>query len=163
MLCSECRTSLTVDHVLPYNNSLQIRAKSLTDHNSPLVPISWSVAQQLFSLYKPKSVPEYDSYKSSTISAELEHLVKRLVALVPAHCQPDSRVESAVDSYLTDSGTLESVDQREKQQPKFVLNIPVSLFFPCMFKYLKNYFYLVFLCFCSAFCYFKSRSINSLL
>jgi len=128
MLCFECRTSLTVDHVLPYNNSLQIRAKSLTDHNSPLAPISWSVAQQLFSLYKPKSVPEYDSYKSSTISAELEHLVKRLVALVPAHCQPDSRVESAVYSYLTDSGTLESVDQREKQQPKFVLNIPVCLF-----------------------------------
>ncbi|KAF6029656.1 cabin1 [Bugula neritina] len=95
----------------------KIRAKSLTDHNSPLAPISWSVAQQLFSLYKPKSVPEYDSYKSSTISAELEHLVKRLVALVPAHCQPDSRVESAVYSYLTDSGTLESVDQREKQQP----------------------------------------------
>lgn len=83
----------------------------MTDHGSPTIAISWSSARQLFNHYKPTSVPEFDSYKSSTISAELETLLKRLTLIVPAAAQPDPHTVSVIDSYLNKGATKEEVLQ----------------------------------------------------
>lgn len=56
-------------------------------------------------------MPDFDSYKSSTISAESEHLLRRLVLLVPEDCQPESRSTDSIDSYLNELSTLEELDE----------------------------------------------------
>lgn len=65
-----------------------------------LSTISWPDAVVMFNYFKPKHLPEYDSYKSSTISGELEQLFKRIAAAAPADLKPNGRIEEAVDAYL---------------------------------------------------------------
>lgn len=65
----------------------------------------------LFDYFKPHAVPEFDSYKSSTISAELENLLKRLVVTIPEKYQPDAENIRVVDGYLGKACELEEIDQ----------------------------------------------------
>ena len=37
----------------------------------------------VFEFFKPKSIPEYDSLKTSTVSGELESLLRRIYIMVP--------------------------------------------------------------------------------
>ncbi|XP_013404378.1 calcineurin-binding protein cabin-1 [Lingula anatina] len=59
------------------------KAKHLQDHNAPQVTLSWERAVVLFDYFKPKTMPEFDSYRTSAVSAELEHLLRRISMLVP--------------------------------------------------------------------------------
>lgn len=72
----------------------------------------------LFSYYKPSSVPEFDSYKSSTISAEQENLFRKIAAAVPTHLKPGSLIEEQLDAYLTDQ-----IDNREVDKLHRIQNI----------------------------------------
>ena len=65
----------------------------------------------LFDYFKPQSVPEFDSYKSSTISAELENLLKRLVTAIQEECQPHSENIRVIDGYLGNACQLEEIDE----------------------------------------------------
>ena len=47
------------------------KARHLQDHNASGVTLQWEEAIDVFEYFKPKSVPEFDGYKSETISAEV--------------------------------------------------------------------------------------------
>ncbi|KAI0212986.1 Calcineurin-binding protein cabin-1 [Lamellibrachia satsuma] len=70
------------------------KTKHLQDHTAKKVELTWERAYQLFEYFKPKTVPEFDSYKTSTVSNELENLLRRISALVPDHYNPASTVDS---------------------------------------------------------------------
>uniref|UniRef100_A0A3B3DNK5 Calcineurin-binding protein cabin-1 n=1 Tax=Oryzias melastigma TaxID=30732 RepID=A0A3B3DNK5_ORYME len=62
------------------------RSKSLEFVSSaPERPIEllWSDALFMFQYFKPKSLPEFDSYKTSTVSAELANLLRRFASIAP--------------------------------------------------------------------------------
>lgn len=43
----------------------------LQDHNAVTVPLVWKVAVDVFKYFQPKTMPEFDGYRSETISAEV--------------------------------------------------------------------------------------------
>lgn len=47
------------------------------------VELHWNDALFLFRYFKPKSLPEFDSYKTSTVSAELANLLRRFSSIAP--------------------------------------------------------------------------------
>lgn len=42
----------------------------------------------MFQYFKPKSLPEFDSYKTSTVSAELANLLRRFAGIAPTSDTP---------------------------------------------------------------------------
>lgn len=65
----------------------------------------------MYDYYKPDMLPEFDSFKSSTISTELEYLLRRIILVIPADLKPRADVEELIDSYLADSVSNQRIDQ----------------------------------------------------
>lgn len=63
-------------------------SRHLADHNVNPLPLTWGRAQQLYEFFCPEALPEFDSYKSISISAELEQLLQRITSIVPKECDP---------------------------------------------------------------------------
>uniref|UniRef100_A0A8D3E828 Calcineurin-binding protein cabin-1 n=1 Tax=Scophthalmus maximus TaxID=52904 RepID=A0A8D3E828_SCOMX len=68
--------------------SKKSKARYLEDHSSPQVELLWSDALFMFQYFKPKSLPEFDSYKTSTVSAELANLLRRFAGITPPSDTP---------------------------------------------------------------------------
>nr|XP_019949445.1 PREDICTED: calcineurin-binding protein cabin-1 isoform X4 [Paralichthys olivaceus] len=68
--------------------SKKSKARYLEDHTSPQVDLLWSDALFMFQYLKPKSLPEFDSYKTSTVSAELANLLRRFAGITPPSDTP---------------------------------------------------------------------------
>uniref|UniRef100_A0A3B3XNK7 Uncharacterized protein n=1 Tax=Poecilia mexicana TaxID=48701 RepID=A0A3B3XNK7_9TELE len=66
--------------------SKKSKARYLEDHSSPQVELQWSDTLFMFQYFKPKSLPEFDSYKTSTVSAELANLLRRFQTLIYLFC-----------------------------------------------------------------------------
>lgn len=66
-------------------NFFQI-SRHLVDHNVNPIPLTWQRSFQLYQYYAPDSLPEFNSYKSQSISADLEQLFKRIIGLIPNVC-----------------------------------------------------------------------------
>lgn len=47
------------------------RAKHLADHNCPPISLTLQQAIKMFEYFKPKNLPEFDSFKTDTVSAEV--------------------------------------------------------------------------------------------
>jgi hypothetical protein len=43
---------------------------------------------QLYQFYLPDELPEFDSYRVTSITADVECLLKRIAALIPPHYNP---------------------------------------------------------------------------
>ncbi|XP_077417378.1 calcineurin-binding protein cabin-1 isoform X3 [Vanacampus margaritifer] len=63
--------------------SKKSKARFLEDHSSPQVELLWIDAIFMFQYFKPKSLPEFDSYKTSTVSADLANLLRRFAGIAP--------------------------------------------------------------------------------
>ncbi|XP_041854436.1 calcineurin-binding protein cabin-1 isoform X2 [Melanotaenia boesemani] len=68
--------------------SKKSKARYLEDHSSPQVELLWSDTVFMFQYFKPKSLPEFDSYKTSTVSAELANLLRRFAGIAPSSDGP---------------------------------------------------------------------------
>ncbi|XP_074525679.1 calcineurin-binding protein cabin-1 isoform X2 [Halichoeres trimaculatus] len=68
--------------------SKKSKARYLDDHSSPQVELLWCDALFMFKYFKPKSLPEFDSYKTSTVSAELANLLRRFAGIAPPSDTP---------------------------------------------------------------------------
>uniref|UniRef100_UPI0037E77329 calcineurin-binding protein cabin-1 n=1 Tax=Semicossyphus pulcher TaxID=241346 RepID=UPI0037E77329 len=68
--------------------SKKSKARYLEDHSSPQVELLWCDALFMFKYFKPKSLPEFDSYKTSTVSAELANLLRRFSGIAPTSDTP---------------------------------------------------------------------------
>ncbi|KAM4746435.1 calcineurin-binding protein cabin-1 isoform 4-T4 [Anableps anableps] len=81
--------------------SKKSKARYLEDHSSPQVELQWSDALFMFQYFKPKSLPEFDSYKTSTVSAELANLLRRFASIAPPSETPTFTMEE-VAAYIED-------------------------------------------------------------
>lgn len=72
------------------------------------LPLSWERAHQLYEFYCPDRLPEFDSYRSISISSDLEQLLQRLSAIVPTECDPQSVLPKIVE-YL--NGEVEDLPE----------------------------------------------------
>uniref|UniRef100_UPI00358F5181 calcineurin-binding protein cabin-1-like isoform X2 n=1 Tax=Myxine glutinosa TaxID=7769 RepID=UPI00358F5181 len=64
--------------------SKKAKARYLEDHGVRQVELTWAEARPLFEFFRPRQLPEFDSYKASTVSADLANLLRRLVPLIPS-------------------------------------------------------------------------------
>ncbi|XP_067377712.1 calcineurin-binding protein cabin-1 isoform X2 [Channa argus] len=75
------------------------KARYLEDHSSPQVELLWNDALFMFQYFKPKSLPEFDSYKTSTVSAELANLLRKFASIAPSSDTPVLTMEE-VAAYI---------------------------------------------------------------
>lgn len=78
------------------------KVKHLQEHNAKPVSLTWDGCKHLFDFFKPQYLPGFDSYKASTVSSELEVLLKRITALVPPEQDP-SNIETTIAAYIDGS------------------------------------------------------------
>ncbi|XP_053135173.1 calcineurin-binding protein cabin-1 isoform X2 [Hemicordylus capensis] len=86
--------------------SKKSKARYLEEHSTQQVDLMWKDALLMFEYFKPKTLPEFDSYKTSTVSADLANLLKKMATIVPRTGKPMLRLEE-VSSYI--EGTLSKV------------------------------------------------------
>ncbi|XP_052866977.1 calcineurin-binding protein cabin-1-like [Anopheles cruzii] len=60
------------------------RLRHIQDHCAVQVALTWERAIQLFDLYRPDNLPEFNSYKLESISADMEALLQRIILLIPS-------------------------------------------------------------------------------
>lgn len=84
-VCFDIKLSIIVNRVFHklFIINFQI-SRHLIDHNVNPIPLSWERSFQLYQYYAPDSLPEFNSYKSQSISADLEQLFRRIIDLVPS-------------------------------------------------------------------------------
>lgn len=63
------------------------------------VDLIWEDALFMFDYFKPKTLPEFDSYKTSTVSADLANLLKRIATIVPRTERPALSLDK-VSTYI---------------------------------------------------------------
>ncbi|XP_060787332.1 calcineurin-binding protein cabin-1 isoform X4 [Neoarius graeffei] len=79
--------------------SKKSKARYLEEHSAPPVELRWSDALFMFEYFKPKTLPEFDSYKTSTVSADLANLLKRLIGIIPRSAEPTLSIDE-VSTYV---------------------------------------------------------------
>uniref|UniRef100_A0A3B1JKM7 Calcineurin binding protein 1 n=1 Tax=Astyanax mexicanus TaxID=7994 RepID=A0A3B1JKM7_ASTMX len=79
--------------------SKKSKARYLEEHSAPQVELQWSDALYMFEYFKPKTLPEFDSYKTSTVSADLANLLKRLSGIIPRSDEPTLSIDE-VSAYI---------------------------------------------------------------
>ncbi|XP_067269100.1 calcineurin-binding protein cabin-1 isoform X2 [Pseudorasbora parva] len=79
--------------------SKKSKARYLEEHSAPQVELHWSDAIYMFEYFKPKTLPEFDSYKTSTVSADLANLLRRLSGIIPRNDGPTLSVDE-VSAYI---------------------------------------------------------------
>ncbi|XP_055949732.1 calcineurin-binding protein cabin-1-like isoform X2 [Argiope bruennichi] len=110
------------------------RAKHLQEHSARQIPLTWEKACLIFQYFKPNVLPEFDSYRTSTVSAELESLLKRISALVP----PDEDPTNRVDNY---TAYIEGVTEKCPEAPfkdKTISLVVKDLYYLLADYYFKN-------------------------
>ncbi|XP_077016315.1 calcineurin-binding protein cabin-1 isoform X2 [Tamandua tetradactyla] len=86
--------------------SKKSKARYLEEHSAQQVDLIWEDALFMFEYFKPKTLPEFDSYKTSTVSADLTNLLKRIATIVP-HAERPTLGLDRVSAYI--EGTLAEV------------------------------------------------------
>ena len=61
--------------------------------------LTWEDALFMFEYFKPKTLPEFDSYKTSTVSADLANLLKKTATIVPRTDKPMLSLDT-VSAYI---------------------------------------------------------------
>ncbi|XP_069475989.1 calcineurin-binding protein cabin-1 isoform X2 [Ambystoma mexicanum] len=79
--------------------SKKSKARYLEEHSVQQVELVWEDALFMFDYFKPKTLPEFDSYKTSTVSADLANLLKKIASTVPRTGKPRLSME-CVSAYI---------------------------------------------------------------
>ncbi|XP_018117362.1 calcineurin-binding protein cabin-1 isoform X2 [Xenopus laevis] len=74
--------------------SKKSKARYLEEHSVQQVELLWEDAVIMFEYFRPKTLPEFDSYKTSTVSADLANLLKKMGSIVPQSEKPKLSMES---------------------------------------------------------------------
>lgn len=59
------------------------KLRHIEEHDAKNIDLTWERAIQLFDLYRPDNLPEFDSFKLQSISGEMEQLLSKIVGLIP--------------------------------------------------------------------------------
>lgn len=76
------------------------RLKHLEKHESQNIDLDWSHAIQLYDIFRPEKMPEFDMFKRDSITAEMEQLLQRIIAIIPTEIDPSTRSE-AMEKFIT--------------------------------------------------------------
>ncbi|XP_062941975.1 calcineurin-binding protein cabin-1 isoform X5 [Cynocephalus volans] len=79
--------------------SKKSKARYLEEHSTQQVDLIWEDALFMFEYFKPKTLPEFDSYKTSTVSADLANLLRRIATIVPRTERPALSLDK-VSAYI---------------------------------------------------------------
>ncbi|XP_049885527.1 calcineurin-binding protein cabin-1-like [Pectinophora gossypiella] len=74
------------------------KVKYLSDHNVSPHTLDWKRAQQLYEIFRPPTLPALEG-KISGLTADTENLFHRILALLPADCDPQKYVPE-VEKYI---------------------------------------------------------------
>ena len=81
------------------------------------LPLEWEATGFLFDTFKPKVVPEFDSYKAISLSADLEGLFLKISKIIPAVEDSVNTLES-VQSYM--EGSSDKAPVLDKNDNRYV-------------------------------------------
>ncbi|XP_055840261.1 calcineurin-binding protein cabin-1-like isoform X2 [Episyrphus balteatus] len=73
------------------------RSRHIEEHEATSVELTWQRAIQVFDLYRPENLPEFNSYKLESISADMEQLLLKIVPLIPKEMDPTSVISNIND------------------------------------------------------------------
>lgn len=59
------------------------KLRHIEEHDAKNIDLTWELAIQLFDLYRPDTLPEFDSYKLASINVEMEQLLQKILPLIP--------------------------------------------------------------------------------
>lgn len=93
------------------------------------VELLWSDALFMFQYFKPKSLPEFDSYKTSTVSAELANLLRRFSGIAPPSDTPILTMDE-VAAYI--EGLADKVSRRTHTEHERHQWVGRAKQFPCL-------------------------------
>ncbi|XP_044577498.1 calcineurin-binding protein cabin-1-like [Cotesia glomerata] len=96
------------------NRANKTKPKHLEDHGVPQIPLTWDIAQLLFEFYKPDVLPEFDTPRAMSISADTKILFKKINSLVPKEHDPSGIVDE-INSYII--GEIEEMPKVKKPLP----------------------------------------------
>ncbi|KAK6306437.1 hypothetical protein J4Q44_G00233620 [Coregonus suidteri] len=89
--------------------SKKSKACYLEEHSVKQVEVLWSNALFMLQYFKPKILPQFDSYKTSMVSADLANLLKRISGIVP-HSDTPILTMDEVSAYI--EGTAGKMEER---------------------------------------------------
>uniref|UniRef100_A0A1A9VR67 Calcineurin-binding protein cabin-1 MEF2-binding domain-containing protein n=1 Tax=Glossina austeni TaxID=7395 RepID=A0A1A9VR67_GLOAU len=87
------------------------RSRHLEDHEATQVKLNWIRAVQVFDLYRPEKLPEFNSYKLESISSDMEQLLLKIISLMPQDLDLSESVEH-ITKFI--EGQLESLPEEAK-------------------------------------------------
>lgn len=77
----------------------KMRSKHIEEHNAKSIELTWERAVQLFDLYKPDELPEFDSFKLLSISSDMEALLQRILRVMP-RCLDIRQFTSLIEDFI---------------------------------------------------------------
>ncbi|GAB0096771.1 calcineurin-binding protein cabin-1-like [Sergentomyia squamirostris] len=111
----------------------RVRSRHIEEHEAVQCTMTWERAIQLFEIYRPDPLPEFDSYKVDSITADLEQLFQKIIGLVPKDFNVSSASGIIRDFISGDNDTLSDVSL----VPNFPMRI-ASIFYLLADYYFKN-------------------------
>ncbi|KAJ6646406.1 Calcineurin-binding protein cabin-1 [Pseudolycoriella hygida] len=109
--------------------SKKARSRHIGRHDAINVELDWQRGIQLFDIYRPDNLPEFNSFKNESISSEHEQLLQRIVSLVPSDIDPTGHVE----------GIRNFIAGTEKQLPQPFRLLPHRVH--CIYYLLADYYF----------------------
>lgn len=76
------------------------RLKHLEKHESQNIELDWNHAIQLYDIYRPDKMPEFDMFKRDSITTEMEQLLQRIIAIIPSEIDPSTRCD-AMEKFIS--------------------------------------------------------------
>ncbi|KAF3422681.1 hypothetical protein E2986_06783 [Frieseomelitta varia] len=130
-----------------YNKVNKCRPKHIEEHGVPQMKVTWEGAQLLFNFYKPKQVPEFQSPKSLTISADTEDLFKRIIKLIPPESDPNQVIDEMMAYIMSERETMPTVKKPLPHSMSTIYYLLADFYFKnCKWNTAIRY-YLLDLCF----------------
>lgn len=77
-----------------YPTTKRPKGKAMQEHNVPHVDLTFESAQLLLDFYRPDELPEFDSYRVGSITADAEALIKKIIGLAPEEYNPQKTLEN---------------------------------------------------------------------
>uniref|UniRef100_A0A1B0CHR0 Uncharacterized protein n=1 Tax=Lutzomyia longipalpis TaxID=7200 RepID=A0A1B0CHR0_LUTLO len=84
----------------------RVRSRHIEEHESTQCELTWERAMQLFEIYRPDFLPEFDSYKVDSVTADLEQLFQKILSLTPKEFNFSSATNKIRDFISSDSTSL---------------------------------------------------------
>lgn len=83
----------------------KIRSKHIEEHDTKSIELSWERAIQLFDIYRPDNLPEFNSYKLESISSDMEALLQRILNIMPK-CLDITQFTATIKDFINGTATV---------------------------------------------------------